>query len=354
MIESKVIGQIDNRDVKAFVLSNSGGMKARIIEFGATLTEFHAPDRQGRFADVVLGHDSLEGYVKTDTYFGAICGRYGNRIARGRFGLDGREYQTTCNEGRNQVHGGKIGFDKKLWEGKPAADGRAVVMTYRSPDGEEGFPGNLDLQVDFMLDDDGRFVIDIAAETDKPTLCNPVHHSYWNLAGHTAGDVLEQELEILADFYTPVDAELIATGEILSVRGTPYDFTAAKPIGRDLRAIDNQGGGRSHDDAGGYDHNWVLRGFPGEVKRSVRAVDPASGRGFELSTSEPGVQFYTGGYLNKSVIGKGGHPYCRYAGFTLETQRFPDSPNIGHFPQARLDPGRTYRHRMEFQFFRAD
>ncbi len=351
MIETNVAGQVEGRDVKAFVIRNKSGMQAKIIEFGATLTELHAADRQGRLADVVLGYDRVEDYVKTDTYFGAICGRYGNRIAGGAFSIDGNRYTTTCNEGRNQVHGGRKGFDKKFWQGKAMEDGRTVEFTYRSPDGEEGYPGTLDLAASFTLDENDGFSIEITAKTDKATQCNPVHHSYWNLAGHNSGDVLAQELAILADFYTPVDDELISTGEILNVRGTPFDFTAAKPIGRDLEAIDNKGGGRSHDESGGYDHNWVLRGFPGEMATAVRAVDPVSGRGFELATNEPGVQFYTGGYLNESVIGKGGHPYCRYAGFTLETQRFPDSPNRAHFPQARLYPGQPYHHRMKFQFF---
>jgi aldose 1-epimerase len=342
---------LEGREVKSFVITNAAGMRAKIIELGATLTELHAPDRNGRLADVVLGYDALEDYVATETYFGALCGRYGNRIAAGTFSIDGKEYRTTCNEGRNQVHGGRKGFDKKLWSGTAASDGRSVVFTLRSPDGDEGFPGNLDLSARFELGDDNKLAIEMTATTDKATLCNPVHHSYWNLAGHASGHVLGQELTIHADHYTPVDAELIATGEILKVSGTPFDFTAAKLIGRDIRAIDNSGGGRSSDDAGGYDHNWVLRGFPGELKPVVRAVDPASGRGFELSTTEPGVQFYTGGYLNEKIVGKGRHPYCRYAGFTLETQRFPDSPNHGHFPQARLYPGETYRHRMEFRFF---
>src|SRR6516165_4499116 len=203
MIETEVIGRLENRDVKAFIVSNAQGMKAKIIEFGATLTELHAADRQGRFADVVLGYDRLDDYVKTETYFGAICGRYGNRIARGEFSIDGQHYRTSCNEGRNQVHGGLMGFDKRLWEGKISEDGRGVVMAYLSRHGEEGYPGNLDLKVGFTLDDNNRFTIEITAKADMPTLCNPVHHSYWNLAGHASGDVLNHELTILADFYTP-------------------------------------------------------------------------------------------------------------------------------------------------------
>ena len=340
MMENAIAGRFDGREVKAFTLTNAAGTKAQIIGLGCRLTELHLAGRDGRLADVVLGFDDLASHGADKSYFGAICGRYANRIAGGRFSLDGNAYRLACNEGANDLHGGNIGFDRRLWAGQPGADGRSVRFAYRSPDGEEGYPGNLDLGARFVLENDNCLRIEITATTDRPTLCNAVHHGYWNLAGHDSGDMLGHRLAIDGDFYTPVDQALIPTGEILSVRETPFDFTAAKPIGRD-------GGGD-------FDLNWVLRGPAGELRRAARALDPVSGRGFELRTDQPGLQFYTGRHLGPAILGKGNHPYCRHAGFALETQRFPDSPNHGHFPKARLDPGETYRHRMEFRFFVAD
>jgi aldose 1-epimerase len=342
MSPSDIIGSIEGREVRAFTIANRNGLRARIMELGATLLEFHAPDRAGRLADVVLGESGLGSYLAGRSYMGAICGRYGNRIALGRFTLDGKRHQLSCNDGRNHEHGGWRGFDKRLWSGRPAADGGAVAFDYRSADGEEGFPGNLETTVRFGLDDGNRFTIGIEASCDRPTLCNLVHHSYWNLAGHDAGDVLDHELLLETDFYTPVDGELITTGEIRSLAGTPLDFRAAKPIGRDIGRVEG---------VIGYDHNFVLRGFPGGLKRAARLRHPGSGRGFELHTSEPGLQLYTAGHFDGSKRGKGGCAYGRFGGVALETQRFPDSPNKGHFPAARLDPGETYRHSMEFHVF---
>lgn len=350
-VETETYGQIDGKAVRAFTLTR-GPLKARVIEYGATLVECHVPDAAGKTADIVLGHDSLADYQKTATYFGTTAGRYGNRIRRGILEFDdGKTYQLSINEGKNHLHGGINGFHSKLWRGELVPDTDAVRFSYRSPDGEEGYPGTLDISVTYALTGDDALTIDFEATTDKPTICNPVHHSYWNLGGHASGDVLGQELTVFGDFYVPVDEELLATGEILSVAGTPFDFREPKTIGRDIRKIDNAGGGRSNDPSGGYDHNLVLRGEAGSLKPCIRAVDPVSGRGMELKTTEPGVQFYTGGYLNPSIIGKGGHGYCRYAGFTLETQKFPCSPEFSHFPPARLNPGETYRQRMAFRFF---
>jgi aldose 1-epimerase len=339
---SSIIGRVEGRPVHAFTIANRNGLRARIMELGATLLELHVPDRDGRQADVVLGESGLEAYLAARSYMGAICGRYGNRIAGGRFILDGVAHQLSCNEGGNHEHGGFLGFDKRLWSGRPAADGSSVTFDYRSADGEEGFPGALDASVRFGLDDADRFTIEITAATDTPTLCNPVHHSYWNLAGHDAGAVLDHELRLEADFYTPVDRALITTGEIRDLAGTPLDFRDGKPIGRDIAGIEG---------IVGYDHNFVLRGAPGEMKRAARLFHPGSGRGFDLWTSEPGLQLYTAGHFDGSVPGKRGAAYGRFGGVALETQRFPDSPNKGHFPSARLDPGQSYRHRMEFHFF---
>jgi aldose 1-epimerase len=339
---SDIIGSVEGHPVRAFTIANRNGLRARIMELGATLLELHAPDREGRLADVVLGESGVEAYLAARSYMGAICGRYGNRIAGGRFTLDGTAHQLSCNEGPNHEHGGFRGFDKRLWSGRAAADGSSVSFDYRSADGEEGFPGNLDARVRFSLDDGNRFAIEIAAATDQPTLCNLVHHSYWNLAGHDAGAVLDHALCLDADFYTPVDGALITIGEIRSVAGTPLDFRDGKPIGRDIAEVEGMTG---------YDHNFVLRGAAGAMKRAARLLHPGSGRGFELWTSEPGLQLYTAGHFDGSNRGKGGASYGRFGGVALETQRFPDSPNKGHFPSARLDPGQPYRHRMEFHFF---
>ena len=342
MSQSESIGMVDGREIRAFTISNARGLTARIMELGATLLELHAPDRQGKLADIALGEQDLAACLVSHSYFGAICGRYGNRIGRGRFTLDGKAHQLSCNEGRNHLHGGVRGFDKHLWSGRPAADGRSVAFSYRSADGEEGFPGNLDAAVVYSFDEEDRLIVEIEAETDRPTVCNLVHHGYWNLAGHGAGEVLDHELTLDADFYTPVDAELIPTGEIRRVEDTPLDFRAAKPLGRDIAGVEG---------ITGYDHSFVLRGVPGELKRAARLYHPASGRGFELHTTEPGVQLYTAGHFDGRTAGKGGHAYPRFGGVALETQHFPDAPNKGHFLPTRLDPGQHYRHRMEFRFF---
>lgn len=321
----------------AFTLANARGTRVKVLELGCRIAELHLAGRDGRLADIVLGYENLATYALDASYFGAVCGRYANRIAGGRFVLDGQTYQLSQNEGANQLHGGVTGFDRKVWAGAPDAAGRSILFAYSSPDGEEGFPGRLEARMRLSLDDEDRLAIELTAGTDRPTICNLAHHGYWNLAGHAAGDVLGQRLILDAPFYTPVDAALIPTGEILSVTGTGFDFTTEKPIGRDSR--------------GEFDFNAVLAGEAGRLRRAARAFDPISGRGFELWTDQSGVQLYTGLHLGPAIIGKGGHPYCRQAGFALETQCFPDSPNRAHFPSCRLDPGESYRHRMEFRFF---
>jgi aldose 1-epimerase len=341
MSQADSIGVVDGREVRAFTIGN-GRVTARIMELGATLLELHAPDRSGKLADIALGEQDLAACLVSHSYFGAICGRYGNRIGRGRFVLDGKTHQLSCNEGRNHLHGGSRGFDKHIWSGRPAADGRSVAFSYRSADGEEGFPGNLDASVVYGLDEEDRLTLEIGAGTDRPTVCNLVNHSYWNLAGHGAGEVLDHELTLDADFYTPVDAGLIPTGEIRKVEGTPMDFRAPKPLGRDIARVEG---------IVGYDHSFVLRGATGELKRAARLFHPASGRGFELHTTEPGVQLYISGHFDGRTTGKDGHAYPRFGGVALETQHFPDAPNKGHFLSTRLDPGQRYRHRMEFHFF---
>ena len=349
MIEEFEFGEIDGVPVRGFVLRNANGLTARLISYGARLTEFHAPGRDGKTADIVLGFDDLASYIATNTYFGATCGRYGNRIRNGRFSLDGKQVQVDCNEGANHLHGGRAGFDRKIWNAHPDAEKNAVVFSMVSPDGDQGFPGTVHLTATYRLTDDNVLDISMRGTTDAPTILNAVHHTYWNLAGQGSGDVRDQRLRLNADFYTPVDAELITTGEVLGVAGTIFDFRDAKPIGTDIDALQDVGTGNLV--GGGYDHNWCLNGPGDGLRLCAHVVDPHSGRGFELFTNEPGVQFYTGGYLDQKVIGKRGLPYCRFAGYTFETQKFPNSPNVAHFPSSTLRPDEVYDHRMVFRFF---
>lgn len=351
MIDTFEFGAINSQPVRGFVLRNRKGYTAKFISFGARLTEFHMPDRSGAPADIVLGFDDLQSYIDTNTYFGATCGRYANRIKSGRFPLDGKLIEVDRNEGANHLHGGRNGFDRLNWAATVDDDSNAVVFATASPDGDQGFPGNLQLTTTYRLTDENILEIRMRGTTDRPTILNAVNHSYWNLAGQGSGDVRRQELMLHADFYTPVDAELITTGEVLTVAGTAFDFRGAKPIGADIDTLGDVGTGNLI--GGGYDHNWCLSGVGHGLHPCARAVDPASGRGLELYTSEPGVQFYTGGYLDQSVIGKQGKPYCRFAGYTFETQKFPNTPNFAHFPSCTLHQGEIYDHRMMFRFFNA-
>lgn len=333
-------GELDGKPVEAVTLE-SGGLRARLVTYGARLTELWVPDRDGVPADIVLGHDTLEEYRATRTYFGATAGRYANRIRRGRFRLDGRDHQLDRNEGANHLHGGREGFDRKLWTLAEATATRATLAAVAA-DGEMGYPGRCDLSVTYELSEGGLRVA-MGATTSAPTIVNIVHHSYFNLAGHASGDVLAQEMRLNSRLYTPVDAELLTTGEVLSVEGTPFDFREAKPIGRDIAALGGVGGG-------GYDHNWCLSDAGDPMRLCAEVRDRASGRRMTLRTTEPGVQVYAGGYLDASVLGKGGVAYARFGGFTLETQRFPGSPNHPHFPSCVLRPGEVYEHRMELAF----
>ena len=331
----------DGRAVHRVTLTNSDGLLVRLISYGARLTELHVPDRHGTLADIVLGHDTLDQYIASTTYFGATCGRYANRIGQGHFTLDGQPVQLDINEGSNHLHGGHHGFDRKLWD-ITAHDGTSVTFTTRAADGEMGYPGACELTTTYALTDNNRLTILMQATTDKPTVMNMVNHAYFNLAGQGSGDVLDQTLQLSARSYTPVDAELLATGDIRGVSGTPFDFRTAKPIGQDFPKLG--------EDTRGYDHNWCLSYADTTLRPCAIATDPASGRRMTLTTTEPGVQFYTGGFLGDTMTGKLGKPLCRYAGFTLETQKFPGSPHWPQFPSSRLDPGQTYRHAMDFAF----
>ncbi|EYD75273.1 Aldose 1-epimerase [Rubellimicrobium mesophilum DSM 19309] len=329
-------GQLDGESVRAVTLE-SGALKARLITYGARLTELWVPDRRGNPADIVLGHDSLDDYVASKAYFGATVGRYGNRIAGGRFLLDGVEYQLDLNEGANHLHGGHQGFDRKNWTLGHLTP-TSVTFHATSWEGEMGYPGRCELTSTYELTDEGLRIV-MTAETSAPTVLNMVHHSYFNLAGE--GDVLAQELRLAAPFYTPVDAELLATGAILPVAGTPFDFMASKPIGRDIAGAP---GGK------GYDHNWCLSEAGVALRDCAEAHDPTSGRRMTLRKNQPGVQVYTGGYLSASMPGKRGETQHQYGGFTLETQKFPGTPNHPQFPSCVLRPGETYRHEMLFTF----
>lgn len=337
----------DGQAVDLYTLTNSKGMEVKITNYGGIVVTLRVPDRQGRMEDVVLGFDRLEDYLKGHPYFGAIIGRYANRIAGGRFTLNGISYQLTLNEGSNHLHGGRKGFDKVVWKARAVRSGRGVGvrLTYRSPDGEEGYPGNLSVTVTYILTDENELRIEYVATTDRDTIVNLTHHSYFNLAGQGSRDILEHELLINADYFTPIDANLIPTGEIRRVRGTPFDFTQLTPIGARIGQDDEQlRFGR------GYDHNWVLNGPPGELRLAARVVEPSSGRVLEVWTTEPGLQFYSGNFLDGTITGKQGRVYRHRYGFCLEPQHFPDSPNKPHFPSVILRKGARYHTITVYKF----
>jgi aldose 1-epimerase len=327
----------DGVPVNVYTLTNAAGMDVRITNYGGTVVSIKTPDRHGQLGDVVLGFDTLDGYLHNTPYFGVIVGRYGNRIAKGQFSLDGVAYTLARNDGENHLHGGIRGFDKVVWTAKTVetADGSALELGYLSKDGEEGYPGNLAVTVRYRLDDHNALHIDYEATTDKPTVVNLTNHSYFNLAG--TGDVLSHVVEIDADRFTPVDKGLIPTGVLQPVAGTPFDFRTPTAIGARIDATSRQ-----LQYAGGYDHNFVLNKAPGTLGVAARVTDPASGRVLEVSTTEPGVQFYSGNFLDGTVTGKGGRAYQKHAGFALETQHFPDSPNHPAFPSTVLRPDQTY------------
>ena len=331
-----------------YTLTNRHGLVAKITAFGGHLTELRVPDRNGHMADVVLGHSTLEPYLdrKTNPYFGSIVGRYANRIAKGEFVLDGKQYTLDASSGGHHLHGGRTGFDLRTWTAEPMPDdpeGPALQLTYSSPDGEEGYPGRLDTTVVYTLTHDDTLRIDYRAKTDKPTVVNLTNHTYFNLAGEASGDIVtNHELELNADYFTGVDEALIPTGEVLPVKATPFDFTRSRRVGERLSEI---GGGLP-----GYDHNFVVNGQAGELRLAARVYDPVSGRVMEIHTTQPGIQFYDGNLLDASITGKGGKVYVKHYGFCLETQHFPDSPNRPSFPSTVLRPGEEFREMTEHRF----
>ncbi|GBC81722.1 Aldose 1-epimerase [bacterium HR10] len=348
MVRKEFFGRTPEGEVvDLYTLTNSRGMEVKITNYGGIVVALRVPDRQGRLEDVVLGFDRLEDYLKGHPYFGAIIGRYANRIAGGRFTLNGVSYQLTLNEGQNHLHGGRRGFDKVVWKARPvrSAWGVGVRLTYLSRDGEEGYPGNLSVTVTYLLTEENELRIEYVATTDRDTIVNLTHHSYFNLAGQGRRDILEHLLQINAEYFTPIDANLIPTGEIRFVRGTPFDFTRPTAIGARIEQEDEQlRFGR------GYDHNWVLSGPPGTLRLAARVVEPGSGRVLEVWTTEPGLQFYSGNFLDGTITGKEGRVYRHRYGFCLEPQHFPDSPNKPHFPSVVLRRGARYHTTTVYKF----
>jgi aldose 1-epimerase len=332
----------DGTEIEQYTLRNTKGAVAKIITYGATLTELWTPDKSGKNADIVLGFDKLDGYVGDHPYFGGIVGRYANRIAKGKFALDGKEYGLYINNGPNSLHGGKVGFNRKVWKASrlTRAHGVAMKFTYVSADGEEGYPGTLTVNVTYELTDDNAIKITYDASTEKPTVLNLTNHSYFNLSGAGSGDVLKDILQLDADRYTPVDDTLIPTGELKSVEGTPFDFRKPMVIGARSGKIPG---------IAGYDHNFVLNGEAGTLRRIAELSDPSSGRTMEVSTTEPAVQLYIGIGLDGSIKGIGG-AYQKFGAVCLETQHFPDSPNHPAFPSTVARPGQDFHSETIYKF----
>jgi aldose 1-epimerase len=347
-VQQKELGTREGKSVNLYTLKNSHGVEVHAMNYGGIILSIRVPDRKGQLADIVLGHDTLEGYTPNPPYLGAIVGRYANRIANGTFTLDGKTYTLAKNDGPNTLHGGTTRtFDKVVWEAEPLKGKNGVAFSYLSKDGEEGFPGNLKIKVTYTLTDGNALLIDYEATTDKATPLNVSQHSYFNLKGEGNGDILDHEIMINAERFTPVDKNLIPTGELRPVKGTPLDFTKSAKMGA---RIDD-----SYEQiqlGHGYDHNFVLNSKPEQngLVLAARVQEPTTGRVLEVWTTQPGVQFYTGNFLDGTVTGKEGHVYKRRDGFCLETQHFPDSPNHPDFPSTILKPGETFHQKTVFKF----
>ncbi len=347
-IETSSFGTLSSgQEVQLFRLKNSQGMEVGILDYGGIITTLLAPDRNGKFEDVVLGFESLADYETQNPYFGALVGRYANRIAGGEFALDGKKFELVKNNGNNHIHGGNVGFDKVIWKAKPieADDRVSLELTYLSKDMEEGYPGNLQCKVIYTLTDENELRVTYEATTDKKTIVNLTQHSYFNLSGDFSKTVLDHELQIQADEFVPVNTELIPKGSYAEVTGTPFDFNAPKEIGKDIETSHEQ-----IDIGNGYDHSWVLKGYNSELQKVSTVFHPESGRVMEVHTTEPGMQLYTGNFLDGTLPANGGGTYKRRSGFCLETQHHPDSPNQPKFPSVVLEPGDVYQSETVYRF----
>lgn len=340
-ITEKPFGTYEGKPVTEYTLTNNNGMQVSIINYGGTMTKIITPDKSGAMGDVITGFESLDGFTQKGVpYFGALIGRYGNRIANAKFTLDGTEYKLAGNDGGNSLHGGNKGYDKVYWNIEKMAGDSSLKLTYLSKDGEEGYPGNLNVQVIYTLSSDNGLKLDYTATTDKATVINLTSHGYFNLSGGKDSTILNHELMLKADKYTPVNAKLIPTGAMDPVAGGPMDFTAAKTIGKEIAQVN-----------GGYDHNWILNRTGNDLEHVATLFDPGSGRQMEVWTTEPGIQFYSGNFLDGSLKdGKGGAKYVKHGALCLETQHYPDSPNQSAFPSTVLKPGETYHHTTVYKF----
>lgn len=342
-------GLVDGNEVSLYTLTNKSGLVAKITNYGGIMTELWLPDKNGQLADCVLGYDTVDEYVKNNPYFGALIGRYGNRIGKGKFTLEGKEYTLAQNNNGNHLHGGIKGFDKVIWKAKEikTKDSVGLELKYLSKDGEEGYPGNLKVKVVYMLTDSNELTIEYEAATDKATVANLTQHNYYNLGGHVSGTILNHQLMLNSNRFTPTDSGLIPTGQILPVDGTPMDFRKPTAIGERVNA--------DYEPlkfGGGYDHNWILtKKTKGEMSLAAKVYEPTSGRTMEIWTEEPAIQFYCGNFLDGTNIGKGGVAYQHRTGFCLETQHYPDSPNHPNFPSTALLPKQKYHTKTVHKFY---
>lgn len=348
MIKKSLFGQLnDGREVFLFMLANKHGIKINIINYGAILTNLFVADRNSKIDDIVLGYDSLEGYLNDKAFIGSIVGRYGNRIAKGKFKINGKEYNLNLNDGKNHLHGGIKGFNKFLWDAEPVEgiSENSVRLTCLSPDGDEGYPGNVKLEVTYTLNNENELGIKYEGTTDKTTVLNPTHHSYFNLSGNFNNTIIDHKIQIDADAFLPVDNGQIPIGRIEKVDNTPMDFRNSIPVGLHLTDKFEQ-----LEYGNGYDHNWVLNNFNGEVRKVAAVLEPSSGRFMEVFTDQPGIQFYSGNSLDENVTGKKGKKLKFRSGLCLEAQFFPDSPNQPSFPSTILNPGEIYRQKTIYKF----